>query len=75
MQLGLENKKKATWAAVLGAVAVLTFAYEVIPMLTTPSTPESSAQAAAPLSCRPSYQPSVFSEVAAWPPRLLTTES
>ena len=49
MQLGLENKKKATWAAVLGAVAVLTFAYEVIPMLTTPSTPESSAQAAAPV--------------------------
>ena len=49
MQLGLENKKKATWAAVLGAVAVLTFAYEVIPMLTTPSIPESSAQAAAPV--------------------------
>jgi len=49
VQLGLENKKKATWAAVLGAVAVLTFAYEVIPMLTTPSIPESSAQAAAPV--------------------------
>jgi hypothetical protein len=49
VQLGLENKKKATWAAALGAVAVLTFAYEVIPMLTTPSTPESSAQAAAPV--------------------------
>ena len=49
MQLGLENKKKATWAAVLGAVAVLIFAYEFIPMLTTPSTPESSAQAAAPV--------------------------
>ena len=49
MQLGLENKKKATWAAVLGAVAVLAFAYEVIPMLTSPSTPDSSAQAASPV--------------------------
>jgi len=49
VQLGLANKKKPTWAAVLGAVAVLTFAYEVIPMLTTPSIPESSAQAAAPV--------------------------
>ena len=49
MQLGLENKKKATWAAVLGAVAVLAFAYEVIPMLTSPSTPDSSAQAASPI--------------------------
>ena len=49
MQLGLENKKKATWAAVLGVVAVLAFAYEFIPLLTTPSTPESSAQAAAPM--------------------------
>jgi hypothetical protein len=49
VQLGLENKKKATWAAVLGAVAVLAFALEVIPMLTTPSTPDSSAQAASPV--------------------------
>lgn len=49
MQLGFENKKKATWAAVLGVVAVLFFAYEFIPLLTTPSTPESSAQAAAPV--------------------------
>jgi hypothetical protein len=49
VQLGLENKKKATWAAVLGAVAVLAFAYEVIPMLTTSSTPESNAQAASPV--------------------------
>lgn len=48
MQLGLENKKKATWAAVLGAVALLVFAYEFIPLLTTSSTPDSSAQAAAP---------------------------
>lgn len=49
MQLGLENKKKATWAAVLGVVAVLFFAYEFIPLLTTPSTPDSSAQAASPV--------------------------
>jgi hypothetical protein len=49
VQLGLENKKKATWAAVLGVVAVLFFAYEFIPLLTTPSTPDSSAQAASPV--------------------------
>lgn len=48
MQLGFENKKKATWAIVLGVIAVLAFAYEFIPLLTTPSTPDSSAQAAAP---------------------------
>jgi len=48
VQLGLENKKKAMWAAVLGAVAVLVFAYEFIPMLAPSSTPDSSAQAAAP---------------------------
>jgi len=48
VQLGLENKKKAIWAAVLGAVAVLVFAYEFIPMLAPSSTPDSSAQAAAP---------------------------
>ena len=50
MKLGFENKKKATWAAVLGVVAVLAFAYEFIPLLTTPSTPESSAQAAGPVA-------------------------
>ncbi len=48
MQLGFENKKKATWAAVLGVLAVLVFAYEFIPLLTTSSAPDSSAQAAAP---------------------------
>jgi hypothetical protein len=48
VQLGLENKKKATWAAVLGVVAVLAFAYEFIPMLTESSAPASNAQAAAP---------------------------
>ena len=48
MQLGLENKKKATWAAVLGVVAVLALAYEFIPMLTDSSAPASNPQAAAP---------------------------
>jgi hypothetical protein len=48
VQLGLENKKKATWAAVLGVVAVLAFAYELIPMLTDSSGPASNPQAAAP---------------------------
>ena len=38
------------WAAVLGVVAVLVFAYEFIPMFTgSSSEPASSAQAAAPL--------------------------
>jgi hypothetical protein len=49
VQLGFENKKKATWAAVLGVVAVLAFAYEFIPMFIGSSTPASSAQAAAPV--------------------------
>jgi hypothetical protein len=49
VQLGLDNKKKTMWAAVLGALAVLAFSYKVIlPMLTAPSSPDSSAQAAAP---------------------------
>ena len=48
MQLGFENKKKTMWAAGLGVVALLVFAYEFIPMFTEPSTSASSAQAAAP---------------------------
>ena len=48
MQLGLENKKKATWAAVLGVLALLIGAYVFIPMFTGSSEPDSSAQAAAP---------------------------
>jgi hypothetical protein len=53
VQLGLENKKKATWAAVLGLVAVLIFAYQFIPFFTESSTPASNAQAAAPAATRP----------------------
>ncbi len=52
MQLGLENKKKTTWAAVLAVLALLAVAYEVIPMFTGSSEPASSAQAAAPVSNR-----------------------
>jgi len=48
VQLGLENKKKTIWAAVLGVIAVLVFAYEFVPMFTESSTPGTSAQAAAP---------------------------
>lgn len=48
MKLGLENKKKTMWLAVLGPLAILLFAYEFIPMLTGPSSPDSSAEAAAP---------------------------
>ncbi len=52
MQLGLDNKKKTTWAAVLGVLALLAVAYEFIPFFTESSTPASSAQAAAPVATR-----------------------
>jgi hypothetical protein len=48
VKLGLENKKKTIWAAVLGAIAVVYGAYQFIPMLMPSSTPASTAQAAAP---------------------------
>lgn len=67
MQLGLENKKKAIWAAVLGAVAVLVFAYEFIPMLAPSSTPDSSAQAAAPAITPPRAAARVGSKAAKKP--------
>jgi len=51
VQLGLENKKKTMWAAGLGALAVVIFAYEFIPMFTGASSgPSSSAQAAGPVA-------------------------
>lgn len=50
MELGFENKKKATWAMALGAVAVLALAYELIPLFTGSSTAGSNAQAAAPIA-------------------------
>ncbi len=50
MQLGLENKKKTIWAAALGAIALLVIVYQFLPMLTgSSSSPDSSAQAAAPV--------------------------
>jgi hypothetical protein len=52
VKLGLENKKQTMWAAVLGVVALLAVAYEVIPFFSESSTPASSAQAAAPLPTR-----------------------
>ncbi len=52
MQLGLENKKKTTWAVVLVVLALLAVAYEFIPFFMGSSTPTSSAQAAAPAATR-----------------------
>lgn len=49
MQLGFENKKKAMWAIALGVIAVVVFAYEVVPLFLGPSTQTSDAQAAAPI--------------------------
>jgi len=49
VQLGLENKKQTIWAAVLGVVAIVVLAYEVVPMFMGSSTPTASAEAAAPV--------------------------
>ena len=54
MKLGLENKKKTTWAVALAVVALLAVAYEFIPFFTDAPPPASSAQAAAPLASRTS---------------------
>jgi len=53
VQLGLENKKQMTWAIVLGVVALIVCAYELIPMFSGSSTPDSNAQAASPAVPRP----------------------
>lgn len=53
MQLGTENKKKTIWAAVLGGIAVLVLAYQLLPMFFgSSSSPDSNAQAAAPIAPR-----------------------
>lgn len=52
MRLGLENKNKTMWAAVLGVLAILVGLYEFVPMFVESSSPGSSAQAAAPLAPR-----------------------
>jgi len=51
VQLGFDNKKKATWAIILGVLALLLCSYMFIPMFMG-SSPEaaSSAQAAAPVA-------------------------
>lgn len=49
MQLGTENKKKVIWASVLGAVAVLVVAYQLIPSSST-SASSPIASTGAPLS-------------------------
>jgi hypothetical protein len=49
VKLGLEDRKKAKWAAGLGALAVLALAFEFIPMFFGgSSTPDSREQAASP---------------------------
>ena len=53
MKLGFENKKQTTWAIVLGVVALLVCAYELMPLIIGSSSPDSSAQAAAPVAPRP----------------------
>jgi hypothetical protein len=52
VQLGLDNKKKTTWAIVLGVLALLLVAYEFLPMMMDSSSPGSSAQAAPPIAPR-----------------------
>ena len=59
MQLGLENKKQATWAAVLGVLAIIAVSYEFIPIFTASSEPASSAQAAGPSALRITPRPGV----------------
>jgi hypothetical protein len=49
VKLGFENKKKTMWAAALGAIAVVAFVWQVLPWISGPSEPASSAQAAAPV--------------------------
>ncbi|HEY6764661.1 MAG TPA: hypothetical protein VI386_07810 [Candidatus Sulfotelmatobacter sp.] len=52
MKLGLENRKKAIWAAVLGGLAILVGAYEFIPMLTGGASTTSVSSLAAPIASR-----------------------
>lgn len=53
MQLGLENKKKTIWAALLGGIALVVVVYQFLPIFAgSPSSPDSSAQAAAPIAPR-----------------------
>jgi hypothetical protein len=49
VKLGFENKKQTTWAIVLGVVALLVCAYELLPLIGGSRSPDSSAQAASPV--------------------------
>jgi hypothetical protein len=49
VKLGLENKKSATWAAVLGVVALLVCGYEIAPLFMGAPTAASSPEGLAPL--------------------------
>jgi hypothetical protein len=53
VKLGFENKRQTTWAIVLGVIALLICAYELIPLISGSSAPDSSAQAAAPVIPHP----------------------
>lgn len=53
MKLGFENKKQMTWAIVLGVIALIVCAYELLPLIGGSSSPDSSAQAASPAIPRP----------------------
>jgi hypothetical protein len=53
VQLGLENKKKAIWAAVLGALATLLVGYQIWSIFFSAApAADTSAQAAAPIAPR-----------------------
>jgi hypothetical protein len=52
VQLGLENKKQKMWAIVLGILALIVCAYELIPLFSGSSTPDSSAQAGSSVAPR-----------------------
>jgi hypothetical protein len=50
LKLGLENRKKAIWAGVLGGLAIVALAYEIIPFFAgPPSTAGAPAPAVTPL--------------------------
>jgi hypothetical protein len=53
VKLGFENKKQTMWAIALGVIALVVLAYELIPLIGGSSTPDSSAQAAAPVIPHP----------------------
>jgi len=53
VKTGFENKKQTTWAAVLGAIAVVALGYELIPLFSGSSTPVSAEAPAPAVSSRP----------------------